>query len=116
MSHIDRRRFNSILAGLGLASVSSAFGGSGLANEPEVLRIPRNGWTPNNEHLPVLLYRNVIATSGRTRRRVSKRYSFRTVGRPSGAMGFMTSITIIRWRMRCWAWRRTCAADAGWRE
>jgi uncharacterized protein YjlB len=64
MSQIDRRRFNSILAGLGLASVSSAFGSRGPASEPEVLQLSRNGWMPNNEHLPVVLYRNVIATSG----------------------------------------------------
>jgi uncharacterized protein YjlB len=64
MSHMDRRRFNAILAGLGLASAGSAFGASGLGGGPEVLRLSRNGWMPNNEHLPVLLYRNTIATSG----------------------------------------------------
>ncbi|HZD48892.1 MAG TPA: cupin [Silvibacterium sp.] len=68
MSQIDRRRFTSILAGAGLASASSAFGRSGPvsgpASEPEVLRLSRNGWMPNNEHLPVLLYRNAIAVSG----------------------------------------------------
>jgi uncharacterized protein YjlB len=64
MSHIDRRRFNSILAGLGLASGSSALGVSGSGAAPEVLRLSRNGWMPNNEHLPVLLYRSVIGTSG----------------------------------------------------
>src|SRR5579862_9792367 len=64
MSHMDRRRFNSILAGLGLATAGSAFGRSGSAGEPEILRLSRNGWMPNNEHLPVLLYRNVITASG----------------------------------------------------
>lgn len=64
MSHIDRRRFNSILAGLGLASASSAFAASGPGSEPEVLHLSPNGWMPNNEHLPVLLYRSVMGTSG----------------------------------------------------
>jgi uncharacterized protein YjlB len=64
MSHIDRRRFNSILAGLGLASGSSALRVSGSGAAPEVLRLSRNGWMPNNEHLPVLLYRSVIGISG----------------------------------------------------
>ena len=64
MSHIDRRRFNSILAGLGLASGSSALGVNVSGVTPEVLRLSRNGWMPNNEHLPVLLYRSVVGTSG----------------------------------------------------
>ena len=63
MSHIDRRRFNAILAGLGLASAGSSWG-STPAVEPEILHLSRNGWMPNNEHLPVILYRGVIATSG----------------------------------------------------
>lgn len=63
MSYMDRRRFNAIL-GLGLASAGSVFGRSGTAAEPAILHLSRNGWMPNNEHLPVLLYRGVIATSG----------------------------------------------------
>ena len=64
MSQIDRRRFNSILAGLGLASASSGFAAAMSARDPEILWLSQNGWMPNNEQLPVLLYRNVIIASG----------------------------------------------------
>jgi uncharacterized protein YjlB len=64
MSRIDRRKFNTILAGLGLASAGSAFGRSRPAGEPEILQLSRNGWMPNNDHLPVLLYREAIDSSG----------------------------------------------------
>src|SRR5882672_3661694 len=32
--------------------------------EPEVLRFTRNGWVPNNERLPVLLYRAALPVVG----------------------------------------------------
>jgi uncharacterized protein YjlB len=67
---LARRRFAAIVAALGLGSGpriwaddQGATGGSGSA-EPEVLRLSRNGWMPNNEHLPVLLYRRAVDTSG----------------------------------------------------
>lgn len=31
---------------------------------PEVVRLSRNGWMPNNEDLPVLIYRAVLAAAG----------------------------------------------------
>jgi uncharacterized protein YjlB len=70
---MDRRAFTAMLGGLGLGSFRAfgaaregeiAGGGSGGARDPEVLRLSRNGWMPNNEHLPVLLYRAVMQGEG----------------------------------------------------
>jgi uncharacterized protein YjlB len=63
VSFIERRRFNAILGALSFAPACSAFSGGGAgreSGEPEVLRLSRNGWMPNNEQLPVLLYRRVL--------------------------------------------------------
>jgi uncharacterized protein YjlB len=32
--------------------------------EPDVIQLSKNGWMPNNEHLPVLLYRNAVSIEG----------------------------------------------------
>ena len=68
MSAIDRRRFGAILAAFSLAPAGAVFGegasGAGGTESPEALRLSRNGWMPNNEHLPVLLYRSAIQVGG----------------------------------------------------
>ncbi len=70
---MDRRVFAAMLGAMGLGSVRAlratpegvaTGGGSGGADDPEVLRLSRNGWMPNNEHLPVLLYRGVTRAQG----------------------------------------------------
>jgi uncharacterized protein YjlB len=37
---------------------------SSTSTEPEVLKLVRNGWMPNNEYLPVLLYRAALSPAG----------------------------------------------------
>jgi uncharacterized protein YjlB len=58
---MDRRQFGVLLAGAAASSTSrSAALAAGV--EPEVLPLKRNGWMPNNEQLPVLLYRGLCAS------------------------------------------------------
>jgi uncharacterized protein YjlB len=70
---MDRRAFAAMLGVLGLGSFRALAaaregevtgGAGGGASDPEVLQLSRNGWMPNNEHLPVLLYRNVMHARG----------------------------------------------------
>ncbi len=63
MSTIDRRRFNAMIGTLGLTPAGSLFAGmigkGKSVPSPEVLRLSRNGWMPNNPDLPVLIYHAV---------------------------------------------------------
>jgi uncharacterized protein YjlB len=57
---MQRRQFNAMLPATGLAMSIEAH----TNIEPEVLRLTRNGWMPNNDRLPVLLYRRALSLQG----------------------------------------------------
>jgi len=51
-------------AGLSLSQKSHAMERSAALADPEVIQLSKNGWMPNNDQLPVLLYRNAITAEG----------------------------------------------------
>ena len=57
---MNRRQFGVVLAALGLEAKTYP------QTEPQVekLQLSRNGWMPNNEHLPVLIYRRAFNGEG----------------------------------------------------
>jgi uncharacterized protein YjlB len=59
MRPVDRRQFAAMLAALGISSDRAAFAGVNLKG-PEALQLSRNGWMPNNERLPVLIYHDAF--------------------------------------------------------
>jgi uncharacterized protein YjlB len=68
MTNIKRRRFNTALAVSGLlpatGPVAFADASNQAAVQPETLSFAANRWIPNNQHLPVLIYRCAIKPIG----------------------------------------------------
>lgn len=56
----DNHRLNSFLRLLGLKPAAKVAAAAPVNAEPEPIYLKRNGWMPNNPHLPVLIYRGAI--------------------------------------------------------
>jgi uncharacterized protein YjlB len=55
MNRVSRRQFTAMLTALGIHSDRPVFA-SAKSSAPEMLQLSPNGWMPNNDRLPVLLY------------------------------------------------------------
>jgi uncharacterized protein YjlB len=62
---MDRRKFNTLLAMVGAGAGTRAFAAEKTPQAPDALHLTRNGWVPNNDELPVLIYHGAFAPGGR---------------------------------------------------
>jgi hypothetical protein len=101
MHPINRRQFTAMLTALGIHSDHPVFA-SAESSAPELLQLSRNGWMPNNERLPVLLYHGSFQVAESNPASIFE-WAFERNGWPrSGATAFTTSITITPPRTRFW--------------
>src|ERR1700753_227172 len=63
---MDRRQVNALMGAVGAGVGVRAFAAETANVVPEQMRLGRNGWMPNNEEFPVLLYRGAFSTRGDT--------------------------------------------------
>ncbi len=62
--NLDRRQFQALLASLGIMLTRTGAEAAGLDGTVESFLLARNGWVPNNDRLPVILYRAALPVAG----------------------------------------------------
>lgn len=67
---MDRRQFSAAIVGLGLHGVAK----DAERVHVERVQLSRNGWMPNNERLPVLLYRGAFDPNGEAADRMEQAF------------------------------------------
>ena len=113
MMHVDRRQFAALLTAVGLSSPRSVFPQSKI-QQPEILNLSRNGWVPNNDHLPVLIYHRQLISSGPDPASAFEEAFRRTAGLPNGEMASTTFIITTPPHTKFWDSPPASPPHVGW--
>ena len=70
---------------------------------PQGFILERNGWVPNNSHLPILYYKRAITPFGSDPASLFEAAFRQNAWPPQWRNGVYDSTTTIRPPMRCWA-------------